>query len=266
MPNVFSSRIFFQYRPFLLVAFILFTGLSFAADMPELAKVGRQLFYDPSFGGSVDPKKATGFSCTVCHADFNEDKNSDGLIRSGHSIIGVADRQKSQWKEVTANQLQRSAGGAGVCYQRFLQGIPAKKVDPVAIPEQQAKALMAYFSYVTDQAELDLAQQVAYNPLSRSESQTAADEILKLDGDADRGWKLYGRSCATCHSGPKKRGVGTQLVRSRPPANLKARLHKIASYTRQGGYLMPALGPRKLSNQDIADIVEFIRQITKAKK
>ena len=159
--------------------------------MPELARLGRQLFYDPSFGGSVDPKKATGFSCITCHADFNEDEYSDGLIRSGSSIVGVTQRQKSQWKEIQPNQLLRSAGGAGVCYQRFLQGIPAKKVNPIAIPEQKAEALMAYFDYVTSKAQVGEAEQAYYNPLSRTEAQAAADKILKLDGDADKGWKLY---------------------------------------------------------------------------
>ncbi|MBP97168.1 hypothetical protein CMK18_14535 [Candidatus Poribacteria bacterium] len=259
-------RMFFRFQLLLQVIFFSFTGLSLTEEMPELAKLGRQLFYDPSFGGSVDPKKATGFSCTTCHADFKESEYSDGLIRSGNSIVGVTRRQKSQWKEIQPNQLLRSAGGAGVCYQRFLQGIPAKKVNPIAIPEQKAEALMAYFDYVTRKAQVGETEQVSYNPLSRTEAQAAADKILKLDGDADKGWKLYGKSCAGCHSGPKKRGIGTQLVRSRPPSNLEARLHKIASYTRQGGYLMPALGTGKLSDQDLANIIEFLRDITEAKK
>ena len=67
------------------------------AEISEQAKLGRHLFYDPSFGGSVDPRKATGFSCASCHADFDEGKKRDGLIRSGRSIIGVPNRKESQW-------------------------------------------------------------------------------------------------------------------------------------------------------------------------
>ncbi len=233
------------------------------AEISEQAKSGRHLFYDPSFGGSVDPRKATGFSCASCHADF-ESKNSDGLIRSGHSIIGVPNRKESQWEKVTPGLFQRTAGGAGVCYQQFLQAIPAKKVDPVAIPEDQAKALMAYFNYITQKVSLPQPE-FTYAPLSREEARTEGDNILKLEGDKNRGWKLYGRSCANCHAGPKKRGIGSQLVRSRPPANIQARLHKIASYVRQGGYLMPAMGKDKLSDPDVADIIAFLEQIILAK-
>ncbi len=239
------------------------------AEISEQAKLGRYLFYDPSFGGSVNPRKATGFSCTSCHADFDESKNSDGLIRSGHSIIGVPNRKESQWEKVTPGLFQRTAGGAGVCYQQFLQAIPAKKVDPVAIPEDQAKALMAYFDYITQKVSPSQPEfagpEFTYAPLSREEARTEGDNILKLEGDKNRGWKLYGRSCANCHGGPKKRGIGGQLVRSRPPADIQARLHKIASYVRQGGYLMPAMGKDKLSDQDVADIVAFLEQIIQAK-
>ena len=238
------------------------------AEISEQAKLGRHLFYDPSFGGSVDPRKATGFSCASCHADFDESKNRDGLIRSGHSIIGVPNRKESQWEKVTPGLFQRTAGGAGVCYQQFLQAIPAKKVDPVAIPEDQAKALMAYFDYITQKVSPPQPEfagpEFTYGPLSREEARTEGDNILKLDGDKNRGWKLYGRSCANCHAGPKKRGIGSQLVRSRTP-NIQARLHKIASYVRQGGYLMPAIGKDKLSDQDMADIVAFLEQIIQAK-
>lgn len=86
---MFLFRTFFRFQLLLNVIFFSFAGLSLTEEMPELARLGRQLFYDPSFGGSVDPKKATGFSCITCHADFKEDEYSDGLIRSGSSIVGV---------------------------------------------------------------------------------------------------------------------------------------------------------------------------------
>ena len=238
------------------------------AQMSADAKVGRFLFYDPSFGGSVDPLKATGLACSSCHADFDEKEKSDGLIRCGHTIVGVVNRQKSQWKQITPETYQRTAGGAGVCYQQYLQAIPPSAVDPLAIPESQAKALMAYFDYVTKQESSSAGYagpKFTYAPLAPEEAKLAAQKIMKLNGDRDRGWKLYGRSCATCHSGPKRgRGLGTRLVRARPYANLKslqARLLRIAIFVRHGGPMMPAMGEDILSDQDDADISAFLAKI-----
>ena len=45
------------------------------AEMSEKAKMGRELFSDPSFGGTLDPAKASGLSCSDCHADFDEATN-----------------------------------------------------------------------------------------------------------------------------------------------------------------------------------------------
>ena len=53
------------------------------AQMSDKAKMGRELFYDPSFGGTLDPEGVSGLSCANCHADFDETKNPDGKIRAG---------------------------------------------------------------------------------------------------------------------------------------------------------------------------------------
>ena len=145
------------------------------------------------------PLKATGLAWSSCHADFEEKGKSDGLIRCGHTIVGVVNRQKSQWKQVTPETYQRTAGGAGGCYQQYLQAIPPSAVDPLAIPESQAKALMAYFDYVTKQEASSAGYagpKFTYAPLAPEEAKLAAQKIMKLNGDRG-GWKLYGRSCAT---------------------------------------------------------------------
>ena len=45
------------------------------AEISEKAQLGRELFYDPSFGGTLDPKKISGLACANCHADFDEAAN-----------------------------------------------------------------------------------------------------------------------------------------------------------------------------------------------
>ena len=234
------------------------------AEMSEQAKMGRELFSDPSFGGTLDPAKVSGLSCSDCHADFDEATNPDGRIRAGHSIVGVPHRGDAKSVMITADIFARAAGGGGYCYQRFLQKIPHKKVDPTAIPEEQAAALMAYFEHVSGDIKGPEFQTII--TLDKDAASAAADKIIAMEGDAQRGWKLYGQACNVCHPTATKPGIGSQLVKRRPPRDLEKRKHQIATYVRKGGFTMPRLAEDRLSDQDIADIVVFIAKLIEEKK
>ena len=164
------------------------------------------------------PLKATGLAWSSCHADFEEKGKSDGLIRCGHTIVGVVNRQKSQWKQVTPETYQRTAGGAGGCYQQYLQAIPPSAVDPLAIPESQAKALIAYFDCVTKQEASSAGYagpKFTYAPLAPEEAKLAAQKIMKLNGD--RGLEIvWSILCHLPFWSQEGRGLGTRLVRARP--------------------------------------------------
>ncbi len=255
-----------MYRTVVFVLVALLT-LSLAtivdAEMSEKAKMGRELFSDPSFGGTLDPAKASGLSCSDCHADFDEATNPDGRIRAGHSIIGVPHRGTAKGGMITADIFARSAGGGGFCYQHFLQKVPSNKVDPTAIPEDQAAALMAYFEHVSGDNK---GPQFQITMLDKDAASAAADKILAMEGDAQRGWKLYGQACNVCHPTAKKSGIGSQLVKRRPPRDLEKRKHQIAAYIRKGGFIMPFFSEDRLSDPDIADIVAFITKLIEEKK
>ena len=255
-----------MYRTIVFVLIALFT-FSLAtivnAEMSEKAKMGRELFSDPSFGGTLDPAKASGLSCSDCHADFDESTNPDGRIRAGHSIIGVPHRGTAKGGMITADIFARSAGGGGFCYQHFLQKVPSNKVDPTAIPEDQAAALMAYFEHVSGDNK---GPQFQITMLDKDAASAAAEKIIAMEGDAQRGWKLYGQACNVCHPTAKKPGIGSQLVKRRPPRDLEKRKHQIAAYIRKGGFIMPFFSEDRLSDQDIADIVAFITKLIEEKK
>ena len=233
------------------------------AEMSAEAKIGRELFSDPSFGGTLDPAKASGLSCSDCHADFDEATNPDGRIRAGHSIVGVPHRGTAKGGMITADIFARAAGGGGFCYQHFLQKIPSNKVDPTAIPEEQAAALMAYFEHVSGDNK---GPQFQITTLDKDAASAAADTIIAIKGDAQKGWKLYGQACNVCHPTAKKSGIGSQLVKRRAPRDLEKRKHQIAAYVRKGGFIMPSFTEDRLSDQDIADIVAFIAKLIEEKK
>ena len=129
----------------LIVGFILLAQ----AQMSDKAQLGRELFNDPTFKGTIDPSKATGLTCANCHADFDDTANPDGVIRAGHSVIGVPHRGETKRGMVKGANFARAAGGGGFCYEHFLQKVPYDKVNPTAIPAEHAEALMAYFEAIS---------------------------------------------------------------------------------------------------------------------
>ena len=232
------------------------------AEISEKAQLGRELFYDPSFGGTLDPKKISGLACANCHADFDEAVNPDGKIRAGHSIIGVPHRGEAKGGMIKGEMHRRAAGGGGFCYEHFLQRVPSDRVNPTAIPEEQAEALMAYFEHVSGDNK---GPKFQIRVLDKDGAATAADKIVAMKGDSKRGWKLFSRTCNDCHPTARYRGVGSQLVRRKPPKDLDRRLHRIASYVRKGGFVMPFFSEDRLSDKDVADIIAFLGELTQGK-
>ena len=236
----------------LITAFIFFTH----AQMSDKSQLGRELFHDPTFKGTIDPSKATGLTCANCHADFDETENPDGVIRAGHSVVGVPHRGEAKGGMITGADFARAAGGGGFCYEHFLQRVPGDKVNPTAIPAEHAEALMAYFETISGDnkgPEFEIAM------LDDDAKKAAGEKIVAMNGDASKGWQLFGRACVTCHPSAKKAGIGPQLVRSRAPRNIDATMTRWATKIRGGGSLMPFYAPDILSDQDIADIIAFLR-------
>ena len=241
----------------LITAFIFFSQ----AQMSDKAQLGRELFHDPTFKGTIKPGKikgyATGLSCANCHADFDDTANPDGVIRAGHSMVGVPHRGQAKGGMISDENFARAAGGGGFCYQHFLQKIPAAEVDPIAIPEEHAEALMAYFKAISGDNK---GPQFEMAMLDDAAKKAAGEKLAAMPGDAENGWQLFGRACVVCHPTPYKAGIGPQLIRSRAPRNIDATLVRWGTKIRGGGTLMPFYAPDILSDQDIADMLAFLRQ------
>ena len=246
----------------LLIAVIVF--FTQAQQMSDKAQLGRELFHDSTFKGTLSPdgkKAATGLSCANCHADFDETEKPDGLIRAGHSVIGVPKRGSAKGGMISGANFARAAGGGGFCYEHFLQRVAPADVNPTAIPEEHAEALMAYFDAISGDKK---GPQFEIQMLDDDAKAAAGEKIAAMKGDAKNGWQLFGRACVVCHPTPKKAGIGSQLVRSRPPRNIDSTMIRWATKIRGGGSLMPFYASDILSDQDIADILAFLRELMEA--
>lgn len=252
-------------RKFVAFSFcsVLTVGLIFLsqAQLSDKAQLGRELFHDPTFKGTIKPGNrqgyATGLSCANCHADFDETANPDGLIRAGHSIIGVPHRGEAKGGMIKGADFARAAGGGGFCYEHFLQRVPEDKVNPTAIPAEHAEALMAYFEAISGD---NTGPDFEIVMLDDDAKKAAGEKIGDMRGDPNNGWALFGRACIVCHPAANKAGIGPQLVRSRAPRDIDKTMVRWATKIRGGGFLMPFYAPDILSDQDIADILAFLRQ------
>lgn len=254
-----------QFVWFLLsVALMMSLALVTHAQLSEKAQLGRELFHDPTFKGTLEPKKATGLSCASCHADFDDAAEPDGLIRAGHSVVGVPHRGEAKGGMIKGADFARAAGGGGFCYEHFLQRVPGDKVNPTAIPAEHAEALMAYFEAISGDNK---GPQFTMEMLDNDAKKAAGEKIVAMDGDTTKGWELFGRACVTCHPTARKAGIGPQLVRSRAPRDIDKTMSRWAAKIRGGGSLMPFYASDILSDQEIADIIAFLRaEIESAKK
>ena len=237
----------------LVTAFILFTQ----AQMSDKAQLGRELFHDPTFKGTIEPAKATGLTCANCHADFDETAQPDGIIRAGHSVVGVPHRGEVKSWMIKDADFARAVGGGGFCYEHFLQRVSRDKVNPTAIPAEHAEALMAYFETISGDNKGPEFEVVM---LDKDAEKQAGEKIAAMSGDASKGWQLFGRACVVCHPTVKKAGIGPQIVRPRVPRNIDGTMARWAGKIRSGGALMPFYATDILSDQDIADIIAFLRE------
>lgn len=254
-----------QFVWFLLSgALMMSLALVTHAQLSEKAQLGRELFHDPTFKGTLEPKKATGLSCASCHADFDDAAEPDGLIRAGHSVVGVPHRGEAKGGMIKGADFARAAGGGGFCYEHFLQRVPGDKVNPTAIPAEHAEALMAYFEAISGDNK---GPQFTMEMLDNDAKKAAGEKIVAMDGDTTKGWELFGRACVTCHPTARKAGIGPQLVRSRAPRDIDKTMSRWAAKIRGGGSLMPFYASDILSDQGIADIIAFLRaEIESTKK
>ena len=104
----------FSVAVLLIASIVFFTQ---AQQMSDKAQLGRELFHDPTFKGTLSPtgkKAATGLSCANCHADFDETEKPDGLIRAGHSVIGVPKRGSAKGGMIAGANFARAAGGGWI--------------------------------------------------------------------------------------------------------------------------------------------------------
>jgi len=209
----------------------------------KLAERGQDIFRDRGFG-------EIEIACIDCHADFDEALAEEDRIRPGHSILGAHKRAETWNGEFSGAGLQRTAAGAAKC--AWLYQEKGSSVED-ALTEDEAAALMAYYAYVSPGNEPPLLSWDAVtwpgDPDFDAEIfEKEMEAIADLRGSAPRGETMFARACAPCHDNGL--GPATRIIRRKAG--------QVPAVVRAGEDTMPFFSRDRLSDQDIADIQEFL--------
>ncbi len=241
-----------------LILFPLFLFLACSKDqtvkLPEDVERGRKIFYDSNYG-------STGLACADCHADFDDVNYPDDRIRPGHNLIGVTKKKTTWYGRFRGEMLKTSAYGAGLCVVMYQKKDNIK--NPLkALPPEDASALIAYFEFITGDGEPRVNNIQPILPWDNEEDRQEKlknfkVKILSLDGNPKNGEIIYEKACQQCHS--EEIAIGPPLF------NIEINPEKVIEFIRAGSpigsqNMMPFFTQDKLTDQDIADLISFLKR------
>ena len=227
-----------------------------AQEEPEMitgkADAGRHLYYSAALG-------TNGLSCAHCHTDFDEAAQDDGLIRAGHSLYGAAGRPNWWGREPEqANAYPNIGAAAAVCVEHFQR-------NPQRLTAQQLVDLRAYLRFINRKQQRQ--------SLALTSGADRTGEYLGFDeGDRIKGRGLFYATCHSCHPNARS-GIGPALPSDREPAYYAKKVREgdglgaqIAgldpnAYDPSSGQFMPYFAVDRLSNQQLSDIIAYIKSI-----
>jgi cytochrome c553 len=242
-------------RGLLVVLLALFVHASAAvlpAQTPIEGKssVGRRLFYSPAIS-------TNGLSCAQCHADFDEEKRADGLIRAGHSLYNGT-RRDTWWGRdpEKPDHFPNMAAAAVVCVEYYMR-------NPGKLTAQQLLNLQKYLEFIT--------KRPVSSPQFIAPAADKTGRYLGFEGgNKFKGRDYFYAACHTCHPNGNE-GIAPAIPRNRDPAFYAKKIREgdglgavlpgldPNAYDRLSGLFMPFFGADRLDNQKIRDIIAYIR-------
>ena len=225
-----------------------------AADSP--AERGRALF----------ERKVGGLSCADCHSTTAEDQPRADRRRVAHTLADATRRPSWWFGGLDAGKGAKVDDAVLACVARFQQRswntvLPTlpdggKDLSRVEVPAEDLAGIVSFLD--------TLARPGPHPPLpaKRDSSRAAFSRVGALEGDAERGRKVWAAACALCHGNGGRNELGPSLRGDLAPDRLR-----VLDYVRSGptksdrataDAWMPPFTPDSLPDQDLADVAEVI--------
>lgn len=214
---------------------------------------GRLLYHSAALSGN-------GLACVTCHADFDEERRDDGLIRAAHPLYNAASRETFWGQEADSPDRYPNISSAAVrCVEAFL-------LRPDKLTAQQTLSLQAYLRAIT--------RKPTRQPLAYTAAADLTGEYAGFGGgDKRRGRHLFFATCHSCHPNGNAGLAPVAIPRDKEPRYYARKVREgnglgavytgldPDAYDRHGGLYMPFYGADRLSNQDIRDIIAHIKTL-----
>ena len=200
-----------------------------------LVSKGKELFYQSS--------NLTGLKCADCHSDgSNNDKSNTKYFSD---VIGASKRTSVYSGMITGDDVKRKGAGASVCWDTYL-----KMGRPVS--QEEIDALNAYFESLRGEVKESKYTSIAIPTQNKSKLKDDQVKIASLTPDIVNGEKKFKETCGFCHGGKTVKHVPSLFE------DFDGNLKSIVYHIRFGAKFMPFYSYEKLTDQDAADISEYI--------
>ncbi|HQY21878.1 MAG TPA: c-type cytochrome [Ignavibacteria bacterium] len=202
---------------------------------------GKEFFYMKSSSNNI--------ACADCHGDGT---NSDRPLTKYFSDIKGADKRTSTYHgKIKGEEVKNTAGGATICWESYM------KMKTPLTPEQ-IKMLNEYYTSVgTSDSPTEINYEtIALPTRDKTKLKEVQKEVLKLKGDPVKGETTFKEACAVCHG-------ETATVKKVPSIleEFEGNTKSVTYNVRLGDGSMPFFNMNVLSDQDIADVSEYVLKI-----
>jgi len=238
-----------------LILAVLFTSLVFAScgkkeDKPEVSKEqkkesntssgdlvakGKEIFYQAS--------NLTGLKCADCHSDGTNTSNTN--TKYFLDVIGASKRNSVYCGTITGDDVKKKGAGASICWETYLKmGKP--------ITGDEIIALNAYYESLKGEVKESKDTYLALPNPDKAKMKEDQQKIAALTANMQNGEMKFKETCNYCHGGKTVKHVPSLFE------DFDGNLKSIVYHARFGSKFMPFYSYDKLSDQDIADIAEYI--------
>jgi cytochrome c len=232
-----------------LLIVVLFTSLIFTScgkkeDKTEvsqntksgdLVSKGKELFYQSS--------NLTGLKCADCHSDGTNTNNTNTKYFS--DIIGASKRASVYAGTISGDNVKKTGAGATLCWETFLK--MGKPITP-----EEINALNAYYESLKGEVKEIKFTTIALPNRDKAKLKEDQLKIERLTANIQNGETKFKQTCNFCHGGTTVKHVPSLFE------DFDGNLKSIAYHIRFGSKFMPFYSYENISDQDIADISEYI--------
>ena len=205
-------------------------------------RLGKAIFHDKG--------SPTGIACIHCHADFNEKKEPDDLVRPAHPLFNAGFR--AEWQTWDGRKIATLDMAILTCMERW---ITEREDDGGKTPpKHRIRQLKAYLR------SNKLSPERKSKPIEPNFSKQLPRERALRAGDSALGSTVFRKSCMICHATDGS-GPAPSLLRNGYSRYQIAKKIREVENSGLNGLVMPPFPKDRLSDRQLINVVAFVYQM-----